>query len=147
VKNAALGRKILDKFDQGYGEMMYWGQPGAPNECGTAACLGGWAMILSGYTLAGPDCYRRPDGTTVPGSYADEAQMLLGMTTGEAQAGNEDGISVWFDFEDGPDRFRKLVEESEGKQQDLWTGPTRSAGRVRTPIPRSGKSGSPKPGR
>jgi len=126
MRNPELGRKILDIIDMQpekfrmsiFGAHRY-------NEtgevCGTVGCLAGWAMLLSGYELDTDDIFIRPDGTDVENEDA-EARELLGMTITDELYGYDGSqhdpcAKVWFDFSDGPDRFRKLVEKAEGEQE------------------------------
>lgn len=124
MDNPALGRQVLDiadteplRFDMGA-----WAER---NElCGMTACLGGHAMLLSGYTCRLEQqengtwdyAWYRPDGTEV-GDLPEESAKLLGMSEDEeydGAAGQTWRDAVWFDGEHGLDRFRKLVEEAEG---------------------------------
>jgi len=119
MDNPRLGRKVLDfvtahrdQFDMGA-----WGY--TSHACGTTGCLAGWAMILSGYTLAvnqssGAETFRRPDGSEVSDE-GGEAQELLGLTAGERDNGS--GASPLFlMYEDEAiERFRELVEASEAR--------------------------------
>jgi len=122
--DAVLGRKILDIIDAHPEklEMSTFGRhfPRADGSCRTVACLAGWTLLQSGYKLDRDEVYVRPDGTSVDFE-ANEAQMLLGMTRQDAFYGYTGSVPavdgrIWFDYKNGPDRFRKLVEETEGKQ-------------------------------
>lgn len=117
MKNTELGRKIIDIIDTEPErfEMGHWGEV---TECGTTACIAGHAMLLSGYTYnVVHDRYERPSGTVVLHE-AREAAKLLGMDEAEPFYPAADGnvmAMLWYDMKGGPDRFRKLVEESEGQ--------------------------------
>lgn len=122
MDNPELGRLIIkqvEAFPETFG-MPRW-------ICGTAACLGGHALLLSGYELrpcgAGetfvhgidqqnrPVIFRRPDGSDVhdPGR---EAQMLLGMSDEEAGSGTGNIFSPFQHEDHALARFRALVEAS-----------------------------------
>jgi hypothetical protein len=112
MQNVKLGRAIVDVMDltPELFNMNSWGRVTA---CGTVACLAGHAMLLSGYTCKGTGgLFYRPDGTLVFDE-AGEARCLLGMEYEEIRIGF--GSEIWHDYVEGPDRFRKLVEESEGQ--------------------------------
>ena len=112
MENPKLGRAVLDVIDAepqtldmhsfGYGttegEASEW-------PCGTTACLAGHALLASGYRLVESSFYR-PNGEYV-GNEAGEAARLLGMSSQEAWA--------FWDYANGPDQFRKMVEEAEGR--------------------------------
>lgn len=109
VENPELGRAVLDAIDANP-ERLYMGSWGySHGGCGTTACLAGHTMIAAGYHLSGY-CFYRPDGEMVTHE-AKEAEQLLGMTGSDVP-----GVELWFDFENGPDRFRKMIEEAEGAQ-------------------------------
>jgi len=92
--------------------------------CGTAACLAGHAMLLSGYSFKDVEevllngdvvtilACTRPDGTLVNGMFGKEAQMLLGMTDDEryGHLGEED---LFLDMFPGSalKRFTRLLLE------------------------------------
>lgn len=113
--NADLGRKVLDhvtahreQFD-----MSDFGH--IDPECGTVCCLGGWAMVLSGYHVS-PQAFFRPDGSVV-GSEGDEARELLGLSD-EEYAREYEGSrvpSLFLDYDEDRaiERFRALVEAAE----------------------------------
>ena len=130
MDNPQLGRQVLDEFDKGNGVMKSWARQ-MPGECNMVACLGGWTMIKAGYTVKIQDpgivggpiwaVFTRPNGTTVPPMYyGDEAQMLLGMSDEEVMLDSPETADtaggIWYNWDNGPDLFRKLVEESEGRQ-------------------------------
>lgn len=114
--NTELGRKVLghitthrEQFDMTvYGEKY--------PECGTVACIAGWAMLLSGYQLSdgpGGSHFIRPDGSTVPDSMnGDEAAELLDLTAAERYGGPESECSLFTEWDEDAaiDRFRMLVE-------------------------------------
>ena len=118
IENAALGRAVLDVADSDpeHFAMRDWI---AEHSCGTVACLGGWTLIKAGYTYVqveaeyGDYRFYRPDGTMV-GALDDEARKLLGLT---GDGTNEEGrqVAVFYDMRNGVDRFRKMVEEAEGR--------------------------------
>lgn len=117
MKDTVLGREVLDQADAHPDsfDMGGWAYASPRSECGTVACLAGWAMLKRGYTYhqsgAGVVAFYRPDGSFV--SYiADEAEYLLGMADDDVYGG---GRPIWHDMDDGLDRFRKLVEEAEGQ--------------------------------
>jgi hypothetical protein len=100
VENKELGRLVLKQAEAEPRslDMCSWGHR---DSCGTVACIAGWAMIFSGYTL--PDehdecgCYQRPDGTHVS-NHGEEGQRLLGLS-------NEERYSVFTVWDDGYDLF------------------------------------------
>lgn len=110
MDNTQLGRKVVDVMDCNPEQfsMSTWGEV---TDCGTVACLAGTAMLQSGYRLRDGAFYR-PDGSFVTNE-GREAKNLLGLTDEEEYAPGAGG-TIWYDFNGGPDRFRKLVEESEG---------------------------------
>jgi hypothetical protein len=111
MDNPELGRKVLNVADL-EPESFSMGTWGERTVCGTVACLAGHALLQSGYRLHRSGEFTRPDGTHVY-SMSGEAERLLGMTGQEAQG---DGIiPLWYDMFGGLDRFRKLVEEAEGR--------------------------------
>lgn len=112
MRNVQLGREIVDVMDMQPEQfsMEVWGQA---TVCGTVACLAGTAMLRSGYKLRFSSVFYRPDGTPVTNEWR-EASKLLGLEDDEEYV--KDGGSIWYDIANGPDRFRKLVEESEGRQ-------------------------------
>jgi hypothetical protein len=107
LENAELGRTVLDTIDANPEsfDMHIWGTSKDP-WCGTVACLAGHIMLASGYRLNGTK-FHRPDGDWVINE-GKEAAHLIGLT----------GYSrdLWTDYGYGLDRFRKLVEEAEGRQ-------------------------------
>lgn len=113
--NTELGRKVLahvtarrDQFD-----MTVWGD--RDPECGTVACLAGWAMLLSGYRLRDGE-FVRPDGCEVEsGTEGDEAALLLELSDAERYGSHGEECSLFgeWDEEEAIARFRKLVEASE----------------------------------
>lgn len=111
IRNPKLGRAVLDIIDLEPSclNMSIWGVTSDRTICGTVACLAGHTMIAAGYRLVDGD-FIGPDGTRV-WNEDEEAQMLLGID--DAFAGF--GLAVWFDNESGLDRFRKAVEEAEGR--------------------------------
>lgn len=120
IENAELGRAVLDvaDLDPEHFDMGSWVEAG---ECGTIACLGGWTLIKAGYKhkrmrLGGIDgmwfrAFVSPDGTIVRET-GEEAARLLGLSTNQEPGSF---TPVWYDFEHGVDRFRKMVEEAEGR--------------------------------
>lgn len=114
--NTELGRRILDhitahrdQFDMGI-----WGR--FDPECGTAACLAGWAMLLSGYRVNDIEDFIRPDGSAVrPGVEGDEAAGLLDLSYEERYGAEEDECSLFTspDEDQAIARFRALVEVAE----------------------------------
>lgn len=112
MDNPALGRRVIDVMDTDpeHFSMATWGSRTA---CGTVACLAGTAMLLSGYAFDGMNFFR-PDGSITDREDL-EAASLLGMSPAEVNGGAP-GLGIWYDMASGPDRFRKLVEESEGKR-------------------------------
>ena len=117
--NTELGRKVLDhvtvhrdQFDMGI-----WGEP--DTECGTVACLAGWAMLLSGYRLGygrKGSYFARPDGTPIPdGTDGDEAARLLDLSCEERYGSGEDECSLFTAPDDdiAIERFRALVDAAE----------------------------------
>jgi hypothetical protein len=121
MQNAELGRKVVDVMDTAP-ELFDMGTWGSHTPCGTVGCLAGHAMLQAGYSLSFGGLFTRPDGSAVLDEAA-EAQYLLGMSRREVsdpetEAGCDCCVkepTIWMDFKNGPDRFRKLVEESEGK--------------------------------
>jgi hypothetical protein len=114
---AELGRQVLDHVTGHRDQlnMLIWGEPAAP-DCGTAACLGGWTLLLSGYGLLGPNEFTRPDGTAVPPALVgSEAAYLLRLTTDEHYGAPGVGSTLF--GETDPDRaiarFRVIVERAE----------------------------------
>lgn len=118
MENVTLGREVIDQADADPRSfsMFGWAHQNTQAECGTVACLGGWAMLKSGYTW-GVDShtfrsvFTRPDGSVVH-SPDDEAAYLLGMSEDEEYG--DEYRPIWYDYENGLDRFRKLVEAAEG---------------------------------
>ena len=113
IENAALGRAVLNVVDGDpkHFSMEMWAYA---NSCDTVACLGGWALLKSGYRIVSTESGRmfiRPDGTVIRGVDV-EAARVLGMTISRDHI---PGIEVFYDFEHGVDRFRKMVEEAEGR--------------------------------
>jgi hypothetical protein len=114
--NTELGRRILDhvtahrsQFDMGI-----WGQ--WDPECGTTACLAGWAMLLSGYRVNAQGDFIRPDGGAVrPGIEGDEAADLLDLSYVERYGTDEDDCSLFTspDEDAAIERFRALVDTAE----------------------------------
>src|SRR5260370_31538633 len=97
--------------------MSDWGRH--ERERGTIACLAGWTLLLSGYTLPPGREYRRPDGTVVPWHEAgDEAAGLLGLTDGERH-GVDCSLFGEFDEDKAIDRFRTLVEAAQAVQDPV----------------------------
>jgi hypothetical protein len=118
MRNYQLGRQVVTKaeHDPEHFSMSTWASP-AYGACGMTACLGGWAMILAGYSYV-IDCndeilFYRPDGSLVHGGYADEVEELLGFTPAERKDLGSFGGEVWFDTKHGLERFRAMVEASE----------------------------------
>lgn len=112
MDNAELGRKVVDIIDT-QPELFDMGTWASEAACGTVACLAGHVLLLSGYKFRF-DRFWCPDGTLARYE-PEEAAKLLGMDEDE-QGYHGKEVPVWFDFKNGPDRFRKLVEESEGRQ-------------------------------
>lgn len=117
MRNYRLGRMVVDKatLEPEHFDMSDWvtGDQG----CGMTACLGGWTMLLAGYTTSGHSFWR-PDGSLVRGGYADEAARLLGMTEDERyQRDPYQQVNflpeVFFDADHGLERFIARVEASE----------------------------------
>jgi hypothetical protein len=115
---AALGRLVLDHATAHRDQLnlRIWGEPPGP-DCGTAACLGGWTLLLSGYELAGLNLFVRPDGSEVPpASIASEAASLLCLT--DAEHYGPPGIACPTLFGETSEdraiaRFRVIVERAE----------------------------------
>lgn len=116
--DAVLGRKVLDhvvahrdQFDMGS-----WGYTNSV--CGTSACLAGWAMLLSGYTLdENDDTFHRPDGVRVRDE-GSEAQQLLGLTDTERYGqGDIDESLFTLDEDEAISCFRALVETAEAAER------------------------------
>jgi hypothetical protein len=97
--------------------------------CGTVGCLAGTALLLRGYRITGLNEFSRPDGTAVPvrcpqeflsSDIAEEAARVLDMSedeefrTAEASPWRA-ADKIWYDIENGLERFRCLVEDAEAK--------------------------------
>jgi hypothetical protein len=114
---AELGRKVLDHVTAHRDQfnMLIWAEPATP-DCGTAACLGGWTLLLSGYGLLGPNDFTRPDGTALlPECIGSEAASVLGLTDDEHYG--PPGVNSTLFGETDPERaiarFRVIVERAE----------------------------------
>lgn len=123
--NAALGRMVLDHVTANPRDldMCVWAANGP---CGTSACIAGWALVMSGWEVAGDNVFRRPDGTEVDDGevIAGEARTLLGLGVREfwrrahgPDADEEDRCTVVSLFTVGNreavDWLRELVEAAE----------------------------------
>lgn len=108
--NKRLLRKIRDhileepkRYDQGsYGDRVE-PEEGGP-ECGTVACLAGWALVLSGKPLF---LERYPD-TTVS-NVANKASKLCGIE-------REDGYGVFSSGISWPDKFHNRLINAKTKR-------------------------------
>jgi hypothetical protein len=114
--NIELGRRVLEHVTthRSHFDMGIWGlwDP----ECGTTACLAGWAMLLSGYRVNAQEDFIRPDGSAVrPGIEGDEAAGLLDLSYVERYGSDEDECSLFTapDEDTAIERFRALVEAAE----------------------------------
>lgn len=121
--NTELGRKVLDHVTahRDQFDMRKWGE--GNEACGTTACLAGWAMLLSGYSLRDWDIFVRPDGSFVPRGYRnDEGAALLELS--EAERYGDVGQHTLFgepDDDKAIERFRALLEAAEAGQRDAGT--------------------------
>lgn len=110
MKNYELGRKVLDRIDAQPEtlNMTLWGMgmhtAGQEELCGTVACLAGHTLLAAGYSLKG-GCFYRPDTDSAVIRVDGEASSLLGFDYAQSR--------VFFDYADGPERFRKMVEAAE----------------------------------
>lgn len=112
MKNVQLGRKVLDHVTT-HPEQFNMGVWGERGPCGTAACLAGWTMLLSGYKLDKLDRFIRPDYTMVGlGDHTQEASDLLGITD-EEWAAQDGHLFAEKPAEQAIAQFRALVEASE----------------------------------
>jgi hypothetical protein len=114
--NIELGRRVLEHVTTHRGQfsMAIWGQ--WDPQCGTTACLAGWAMILSGYRFTEREDFIRPDGSAVrPGIEGDEAAGLLDLSYEERYGSDEDECSLFTspDEDTAIERFRALVDAAE----------------------------------
>jgi hypothetical protein len=124
VENYQLGHEVLDAAEAHRDNfaMFTWCETSSREPvttanatgCGTTLCLGGWTMVLAGYTCD-PQTgnFTRPDGTVVDGAYGTEAARLLGMTKEEECEG---GVAeIWYDTSEtrALSRLRAVVERSE----------------------------------
>lgn len=83
VPNLPLLRKVLDHIDA-HPEEWQQATYGTGTACGTAACIAGHAMLMSGYDFNPTDeIFSRPDGSIVEFE-PDEGQTILGITYTEA---------------------------------------------------------------
>lgn len=121
--DAVLGRKVLDhviehreQFDMGT-----WGHPGEGG-CGTAACLAGWTLLLSGgYRLADRERFESLDGKPLPVRQVPHtARRLLDLTDEEFSSPDPGGVYDEIDLFDDCQtedeaiaRLRALVEAAE----------------------------------
>lgn len=84
MRNAMLLEQVMQQIKD-HPELHDQGPFFSQKECGTAACFGGWACLLSGYT---PNRYGyfataiTPSGDIV--QPWEEAQCLLGLSSEEA---------------------------------------------------------------
>lgn len=74
-------------------------------------CIGGHAMILSGYTVKALNEFLRPDGSRVTSAHA-EAHRLLGISScGGSDMDNEAGCLFWvMDSGQALSRFASVIE-------------------------------------
>lgn len=93
VPNLPLLRKVLDHIDAHPEEwhQSLWGME-TSNACGTALCIAGHAMVMSGYATSErtgvpgrPLEFFTPDGRCVEYTEAEHGQRLLGLTRAEAE--------------------------------------------------------------
>jgi hypothetical protein len=82
--NGELGRKIRDHVTTYPKQlnMTAWGEVN-DDYCGTSACIAGWALIFSGWSLVEDNTFRRAsDGyeTDSPVAISDEARRLLDLS-------------------------------------------------------------------
>jgi len=128
MENLALAEEVLalaeahpENFD-----MSDWVKP-----CGTAACLFGHAMLLSGYTVR-PRLetgisrleFVRPDGTAVP-EYAeeDEGRALLGLTKEEFEGGDDmPDFLPYLNDDEAIARFREIITAERDKRKEAVHG-------------------------
>jgi hypothetical protein len=115
MDNPKLGRAVLDVHDfrpENF-NMRIWGKR---TPCGSVACLAGTTLLESGeYYLAEGGAFFRVSDNAIIGRVDSVAEMLLGMTREEVWEGAdpENPEAVWFDWVNGPERFRKIVERAE----------------------------------
>lgn len=123
MQDAELGKLILKQAET-FPETFWMGTWGLPGSCRTVACIGGHAMLMSGYrlltdaqhreqllTTGRAGWYVRPDGSTVDGFYGDEAQKLLGMSDEERFGYGKFPDDIFMDIDHGLARFRALLDE------------------------------------
>jgi hypothetical protein len=124
MKNPELARLVLKQV-QAHPETFEMGVWGMREECGTVACLAGWAMVFSGYELrqvplppyARPEqpgdtwAFFRPDGTWVEEDEW-EGRHLLGLSDEEYRDGF--GVELFYDDPEGAlTRLQELIAASE----------------------------------
>ena len=119
-----LGRKVLDHVTQ-HREQFDMRDWGGKDECGTVACLAGWTLLLSGYTVDQFGDFTSPGGVSVTteddddafdgDTVGDEAAGLLRLTDTELYGPPGSQSSLWATFPDDAavERFRALVEAAE----------------------------------
>jgi hypothetical protein len=113
--NTELGRKVLEHVTAHRGQFDMSIYVDADPECGTTACLAGWAMLLSGYRAADASVMR-PDGSYVIDK-SNEAARLLGLDHAE-QYGSYGDCTLFGEFseERAIERFRAILEAAEARQ-------------------------------
>jgi len=117
VKNPALGRKILDHITANR-DQFDMSDYGFSSECGTTACIAGWAMLLSGYQVDANGSWSSPDDTPVHGGYLSaEARALLGLDDAEYYGDSFEPSTLFGEADEDRaiKRFRAIVEASEAE--------------------------------
>ena len=116
MKNAELGRQVLDHVDAHPEQFDMWQWGYESTVCGTVACLAGRTLLLSGYSLDDDGHFWSPDGTPVSPSY--EAAQLLGLTDSERWGGDgEPSLFMDMDSRSAIARFRVMVESAEAAKR------------------------------
>jgi hypothetical protein len=117
--NGKLGRLVLDHVTDRPEDldMAVWA---VESPCGTSACVGGWALILSGeWELVADNAFRRTDRRlviTTPADIGEEARRLLALSLDEFWREDPAGdVTCLFSVSDleAVEWLRELVEKAE----------------------------------
>lgn len=83
-----------------------------------AADIGGRALLLSGWTLTGPDTFRSPDGSREIWKFSDiEAEALRTLDLTEDEYWDSGDLDTLFNLggDEAVKRLRELTEEAEAQ--------------------------------
>jgi hypothetical protein len=132
--NTGLARAVLDHLDahpEAHNQYR-WGFRG---ECGTTACIAGWALILSGYepgryeNLAwdGSIPFIAPDGTRlIFDQIGWQARQLLDLSDAEFEYSREDDefgdLFAPMPEAEAIARLREITEKAEAELSTQFTG-------------------------